>query len=290
MTSTVYRPRRTLPFRVEFMRQIRRRRTLVAYLLMVALPLIVVAAVKFGPSSEDSGGSGGDGGGFGGGGLNLIGLATSGAWNFTIVMILFGSGFLLTVTVALFHGDTVASEASWSTLRYLLAAPVPRRRLLRSKLLVAGVLSLGAVATLVIASWVIGAVAFGTGPLVSPLTGNLSGGQALQRILIIAGYVAVSLMFAAGVAFYMTVRTDVPLGAVGTAVMLAIIMQILDAITALGSLREWLPGHYSQAWLDALGADITWGGMARGAAYSLVWFTALVALAFLSFDRKDVLS
>lgn len=290
-TTTTYHPRRTLPLRVELMRQIRRRRTLVAYLLMIALPLIVVAAVKFGPSSEGDGGSGGaDSGGFGGGGLNLIGLATSGAWNFAIVMILFGSGFLLTVTVALFHGDTVASEASWSTLRYLLAAPVPRRRLLRVKLLVAGLLSLGALATLVIASWLIGALAFGTGPLVSPLTGSLDGSAAALRVLIIAGYVAVSLMFAAGIAFYMSVRTDVPLGAVGTAVMIAIVIQILDAITALGSLREWLPGHYSQAWLDALAAEISWGGMARGAAYSLVWFTLLVGLAFLHFDRKDVLS
>ena len=290
-SPATYHPRRTLPVRVELMRQIRRRRTLVAYLLMVALPLIVVAAVKFGQSSNgDSGNGGGDSGGFGGGGLNLIGLATNGAWNFTIVMILFGSGFLLTVTVALFHGDTVASEASWSTLRYLLAAPVPRRRLLRNKLIVAGLLSLGAVATLVIASWGIGAIAFGTGPLVSPLTGSLDGADALIRLLVIAGYVATSLMFAAGVAFYMSVRTDVPLGAVGTAVMIAIVMQILDAITALGSLREWLPGHYSQAWLDALGGEIAWGGMARGAAYSLVWFTFLVGLAFLHFDRKDVLS
>lgn len=285
-----YQARRTLPLRVELMRQIRRRRTLVAYLLMIALPLIVVAAVKFGPSSDEGASTGGGDGGFGGGGLNLIGLATSGAWNFTVVMILFGSGFLLTVTVALFHGDTVASEASWSTLRYLLAAPVPRRRLLRTKLLVAAVLSLGAVATLVLASWLIGALAFGTGPLVSPLTGNLSGVDALKRVLVIAGYVAISLMFAAGVAFYMSVRTDVPLGAVGTAVMIAIVIQILDAITALGSLREWLPGHYSQAWLDALGTEISWGGMARGTAYSLVWFTLLVGLSFLHFDRKDVLS
>ena len=41
------------------------------------------------------------------------------------------AGFLLVVPVALFCGDTVASEASWSSLRYLLAAPVPRARLLR---------------------------------------------------------------------------------------------------------------------------------------------------------------
>ena len=41
------------------------------------------------------------------------------------------TGFLLVVVVALFFGDTVASEASWSGLRYLLAAPIPRTRLLR---------------------------------------------------------------------------------------------------------------------------------------------------------------
>ena len=46
-------------------------------------------------------------------------------------------GFLLVVAVALFCGDTVASEASWASLRYLLAAPVPRSRLLRQKLIVA---------------------------------------------------------------------------------------------------------------------------------------------------------
>ena len=47
------------------------------------------------------------------------------------------AGFLLVVAVALFCGDTVASEAGWSSLRYLLAAPVPRTRLLRQKLAVA---------------------------------------------------------------------------------------------------------------------------------------------------------
>ena len=42
-----------LPIRVEFRRQLTRKRTLVAFLLIVALPLIVVAAVKFGPSSDE---------------------------------------------------------------------------------------------------------------------------------------------------------------------------------------------------------------------------------------------
>lgn len=286
--TNAYVSAKTLPVRVELIRQLRRRRTLISYLMMVALPLIVVAAVKFGPSAEEDGAS--SGGGFGGGSLNLIGLATNGAWNFTIVMLFFASGFLLTTVVALFFGDTVASEASWSTLRYLLAAPVPRRRLLRSKLIVSFALTVGALVVLITASYLIGWAAFGNGDLVSPLGGSFTNAEALQRVSLIAAYIFAALLFTAGLAFYMGVRTDVPLGAVGTAVMVVIVLQILDAITALGSLRQWLPGHYGQAWTDALAANIAWDGMARGAAFSFALFAVLVGAAYLTFDRKDVLS
>ena len=283
MTST-YRASRTLPIRVELIRQVKRRRTLISYAMMVLLPLIVVAAVKFGPSSGGGSSSGG------GGGLNLIGLATNGAWNFTIVMVYFASGFLLNTVVALFYGDVVASEASWSTLRYLLAAPVPRRRLLRSKIIVSFMLTLGAMVTLLVASYLIGWAAFGNGAFVSPVGGSFDNREALIRMLIISGYVFVVLLFTAGLAFFMGVRTDVPLGAVGTAIMVVIVLQILDAIDALGSIREWLPGHYAQSWTDALGSSISWASMARGASTSVMLFTVLIGLSYLKFDRKDVLS
>ena len=170
-----------------------------------------------------------------------------------MVMIFFASGFLLTTVFALFAGDTVASEASWASLRYLLAAPVPRRRLLAIKLSVAMTLNLLALTALMLFSYGLGLLAFGNGSLVSPVGGTFQGTQAIWRLLVIAGYVYLTLLFVSGIAFYMSVRTDVPLGAVGTAVMLVIVLLILDAITALGDLRNWLPGHYSQAWTDALG-------------------------------------
>ena len=284
-----YKASRTLPYRIELIRQLKRRRTAVAYGLMVALPLIVVAAVKLGPQSGNSSGGGGDSN-FGSGSLNLIGLATNGTWNFTLVMLLFGSGFLLTTVFALFSGDTVASEASWSTLRYLLATPVPRRRLLMIKLQVGLTLSLTAIVLLVGASLAIGALAFGTAPLTSPLGGTFESVDALGRIAIITGYIAITLLFASGVAFLMTVVTDVPLGAVGTAVMIVIVSQILDALEALGDLREWLPSHYSRAWTDALAPSIDWTSMARGASFNMIAFTLLVGWAVLRFDKKDVLS
>ncbi len=282
-TTSNYRASATLPLRVEFIRQLRRRRTLVAYGLVIALPIMVSLAVKFG-SNANSGRR------LGSGSLDLVGLATSGAANFTVTMFFFAASFLLLVIVALFCGDTVASEASWSSLRYLLAAPIPRRRLLKQKLIVGLVLSLGAIATLPIVSFVIGLIAFGTGPLNSPLGVTFTSTEALWRIAAIGLYIFVSLLFAAGVAFLMSVLTDAPLGAVGAAVVLVIISNVLNAIEALGSLREWLPTHYSQAWLDLLSTNVDWTNMARGASYSIVACAICVAVAVYRFDRKDIVS
>ncbi len=279
----------TLGIRVELIRQVKRRRTLVAFLLVVALPLIVVAAVKFGPSSGDDGG-GNQGGGFGGGDFDLVGLATSGAWNFTLTMLLFSSGFLLVIIAAMFLGDTVASEASWSTLRYLLVAPVPRRKLLRTKAIVGLILTAVTLLTLVVVSWGIGAIAFGTGPLASPFGGAFSQGESLQRLSIITSYIAITLLFPAALAFLMSVLTDVPLGAVGTAVVVVIILNILDAIEALGSLRRFLPSDYGSTWVDALSPVIAWDQMAVGVAYNVIAFAILIAVAVLRFDRKDITS
>ena len=72
-------------------------------------------------------------------------LAKGSAANFAVFALFASASFLLVVVVALFFGDTVAAEASWSSLRYLLAAPVPRARLLRQKAIVAGMLSVAAI-------------------------------------------------------------------------------------------------------------------------------------------------
>ena len=94
----------------------------------------------------------------------------------------------------------------------------------------------------------------------------------------------------AGLAFYLSVRTDAPLGAVGVAVGISILLNILDAITALGRIREWLPVHYAFSWFDALSNSIDWSTMIRGGSYCLIWGIALYALAINRFAHKDVTS
>ena len=279
-TDVSYNARATLTVRVELIRQLRRRRTLVAFVLAVALPLIVVAAVKLGPDARA----------FGDGDLDLVGLATAGPWNFTLTMLLFASGFLLTIIAAMFLGDTVASEASWSTMRYLLAAPVPRRRFLRSKVIVGLILTAVTLLILVATAFVVALFVFGSAPLTSPLGGSFDVATSWQRLGIVTAYIGIQLLIPAGIAFLMSVLTDVPLGAVGAAVLIVIILNIIDAIDALGDLRRLLPTDYGAAWVDALGQQVVWNDMAIGVSYAIVTFAVLVGIAVLRFDRKDVLS
>jgi ABC-2 type transport system permease protein len=280
-----YQAGKTLPYRVELYRQLKRKRTVFAYGFILSLPILVAVAVKFGPSGNSGGPTQ-----LGSGTTDLIGLATLGAANFTTTMLYFSTPFLLVTVIALFNGDTVASEASWSTLRYLLASPVPRTRLLIQKMKVSLTLSLLAVLLVPLSSWLVGAIAFGMAPLQTPLGATFENSVAIGRLSIMTGYLAISLLFVAGLAFYLSVRTDAPLGAVGVAVGISILLSILDAITALGSVRDWLPVHYAFTWFDALSTTIDWSEMIRGASYCAITGILFYALAINKFAKKDITS
>jgi ABC-2 type transport system permease protein len=277
-----YRPSATLPFGAEFRRQASRRRTQLALGFMVLLPLIILVAFQFDSGNDDNNGRNEF--------ASLVDLATSGGLNFTLFSIFVSSSFLLVVVVALFCGDTVASEASWGSLRYLLAVPVPRARLLTVKLLVA--LAYSALALLLLAGTALlaGTLRYGWSPLRSQVSAELAPADGLVRLLAVLGYLAVVLLVVAGLAFLLSVTTDAALGAVGGAVLLWILSSILDQITALGGLRAFLPTHYASAWLGLLSTPVQTDDVVRGAISAVAYATLFWGLAFWRFTRKDVTS
>jgi ABC-2 type transport system permease protein len=273
-----YRPDRTLPLHVELVRQLRRRRTQVAFALVALLPVILWVAFELGDDGPP------------GGAPNLVDLAKGSGANFAVFALFASASFLLVVVVALFFGDTVASEASWSSLRYLLASPIPRARLLRQKAIVAGLLSAAAVLLLPLVSLLVGTVAYGANDLVSPTGESLTFATGTGRVLLGAVYLSVHFIWVAGLALLLSVSTDAPLGAVGGAVMASIVSQILDQITALGDLRTYLPTHYGNAWAGLLADQVDWGDMTRGAFSAIAFGAVFFAAAVWRFGRKDVTS
>jgi ABC-2 type transport system permease protein len=252
---------------------------------MLALPLVILLAFEFGRS-----GRGGGGGGSRGQFAMLADIATTGGLNFALFTLLVSASFLLVVVVALFCGDSVASEASWGSLRYLLAVPVPRGRLLGSKLLVSLLYSLVALVTLTATALLLGTLRYGWHPLRTTVAGEIASDQALLRLAGIVAYLAVTLLVVAGLAFLLSVSTDAPLGAVGGAVLLQILSDILDQVTALGSLRVLLPTHYSDAWLGLLSNPVQTDDLARGAISALLYACVFFGWAWYRFTRKDVVS
>jgi len=267
-----------LPLSAEICRQVRRRRTVGIFTVLTVLPLVLLLAFWLGNDGSDTGERG------------FVDLAQESGANLVIFTLFASTSFLLIVIVALFAGDTVPSEASWASLRYLLAAPVRRERLLRQKLIVAGLSSM--VALVFLPGWtlVVGGIAYGWGAYVGPTGIQIGWPEFAWRLLIIIGYLLLDLSVVGAFAFMLGVLTDAPLAAVGGAVLLMILCAILDSITALGSIRDGLPGHYAYAWRDALAPTINYSDMITGALWSVGYAIIAVWFAFWYFLRKDITS
>ncbi|HEY6683465.1 MAG TPA: ABC transporter permease subunit [Propionibacteriaceae bacterium] len=267
-----------LPLRAEIGRQLRRRRTIGIFIVLFVLPLVLLLAFWLGSDGSDSGERG------------FVDLAQESGANLVIFTLFASTSFLLIVIVALFAGDTVPSEASWASLRYLLAAPVRRERLLRQKLVVAAISSVVALVFLPAWTLIVGGIAYGWGPYVGPTGSQIGWPEFALRLLIIVGYLLLELSVVGAFAFMLGVLTDAPLAAVGGAVLLMILCAILDSITALGSIREGLPGHYAYAWADALAPTIDYSDMITGALWSMGYAIIAVWFAVWHFLRKDITS
>ncbi|WP_242472737.1 ABC transporter permease [Blastococcus sp. TML/M2B] len=275
-----YRPSRTLRLTVELRRQFARRRTLGVLALMAALPLLLIAALQLGASENARGNDR----------INLVDVATASGLNFTLFVLFATTGFFLVVVFALFFGDTVASEAQWGALRYTLATPVPRMRLLRQKWLAALVLSVGALLTLTAVAVVAGSIAFGFGAVETPIGVTLAQGEGFVRLAGMLGYLAVHLLVVGTLAFWFSTITDAPLAAVGGAVFTMFVFAILDQVEQLGSLRDWFPTAGEFAWVDLLQTPVQDGDLFRGVVQSLVYAALFTALGFRAFARRDVTS
>jgi ABC-2 type transport system permease protein len=275
-----YRPERTLRLSVELRRQFKRRRTLGVLIGMVALPLILIGALQLGGSDNAQTNSR----------INLVDVATDSALNFTLFVLFATTGFFLVVVFALFFGDTVASEAQWGSLRYTLATPVPRMRLLRQNWYAALALAVGSLLTLVVVALVAGGIFFGFDDIRTPGGVTIAQGDGLLRLAGMLGYLVVHLLVVGALAFWLSTITDAPLAAVGGAVFTTIVFAILDQVEQLGSIRDWFPTAEQFAWTDLLQTPVDSGDLFRGVIQSSIYIAVFTLLGFRHFARRDVTS
>ncbi len=86
---------------------------------------------------------------------------------------------------------------------------------------------MSAVANLLLPVWayLVGGVFFGFAPAKSPVGATFDTWDSLWRLLVIVAYVCGQMLVVASLAFLLSVSVDNPLGAVGGAVMLVVVLE-----------------------------------------------------------------
>ncbi|MFC4120353.1 ABC transporter permease [Nonomuraea zeae] len=210
-------------------------------------------------------------------------MLTFAAFSFLVLL-------LMPVAVSVVAGDSIAGEAGAGTLRYLLAAPAGRTRLLLVKYLNAVIFAYAVTAVVALAALVTGLILFPVGPVTMLSGTTISVADGLLRILIAVGYVGAGMAALAAVAVALSTFTEVPIGAIAGTVVLVIVCQVLRAIPALDSITPYLlPTRFTD--FDAvLRSPIDGESMREGLLAFGAYIVLFGSIAWARFSGKDITS
>jgi ABC-2 type transport system permease protein len=199
-------------------------------------------------------------------------------------------GLFLPLAVSVIAGDSVAGEANIGTLRYLLAVPVTRLRLLMVKLAAITVGAFAATFTVAVVGIVMGLALFGGGSM-TLLSGTQIGfGEGLLRVALAAAYLACGLTALGAVGLFVSTLTEQPIGATIATVILSSTSYILDSIPQVGWLHPYLLTHHWLDFGDLFRAPIAWNNLLAGLYLAVSYVVIFSAAAWARFAGKDVTS
>jgi ABC-2 type transport system permease protein len=281
LSVTVARPRRPSSrfLRSELRLIFGRRRNLAGLGVLAAVPIIIAFAVRY--SSARRGGGGGPG---------FLSQATSNGLFVGLAALTVELPLFLPLAVAAISADAVAGEASVGTLRYLLATPVQRPRLLAVKYLAVLIFTVAAVLMIAVVGVGLGMALFGAGPVTLLSGTQVSTAVGLWRLLLVCGYLVVCLGALGAIGLFVSTLTEQPVGATIAVVGLAVISQILDSVSQLSAIHPYLPTHYWLAFGDLLRDPIATDQIQLGVFSALVYAAIFLTAAWARFATKDVTS
>src|SRR5215470_1096372 len=205
---------------------------------------------------------------------------------------------LLPLAVAVTAGDSIAGEAAAGTLRYLLARPVGRTRLLAAKLIAIGAFIVLAVLLVVVSSLAVGVTLFGTGAkavgqagAITTLSGvTLTPAELTLRLLAAVGYIVASMLGFGVIGLFLSTTTDSGLGAALGALTVLVSSSVLETLDAATVIKPYLPTHYWLSWIDFFRDPIFWHSIVRGLLLQAGYLAVFLAASWANFATKDVTS
>jgi ABC-2 type transport system permease protein len=197
---------------------------------------------------------------------------------------------VLPVVVAVVAGDSMAGEAGYGTLRYLLAVPAGRTRLLAVKY--TAIVLFGLCATVIVSgvALAIGAVLFPIGPvtLLSGTTVPLTEG--LVRLLFVTLYVAAAMAALGAVGLAISTLTEHAIGAIAAIALLVVTSEVVDNVPQLSAIGPYLPTHWWLSFDSVLRVPVDTSSLLKGLLSFAVYIVLFCSFAWARFTSADVTS
>ncbi len=253
-------------------------RNLALLAVLAGIPVLIGVALKLsGP------------GGGGGGPAFLDQVAGNGVFlafaSLTVLLTL-----VLPLTMAVVSGDSMAGEASHGTLRYLLAVPAGRTRLLAVKYAAVVIFGLAACATVATAALIVGVILFPVGPVTLLSGSTVSLGAGLVRLLLVILYVAAAMAALGAIGLAVSTFTEHPIGAIAAILVLAVASEVSDAVPQFSAIHPYLPSHWWLSFGAILRSPAGGPELTHGLLSFAVYVIIFAAIAWARFTSADVTS
>ena len=259
-----------------------RRRNLLLLAVTVVFPVVIGIALRV-AAPHPQGGGNGPGVAFfnqlAGNGVFLTFIALS-----TLLIL------VLPVVVAVVAGDSVAGEAGYGTLRYLLAVPAGRTRLLAVKF--AAIVVFGLAATVIVSavSLATGAALFPVGPVTLLSGATVPLAQGLLRVLFVTLYVAAAMAALGAIGLAISTLTEHAIGAIAAIAILVVTSEVVDQVPQLAAIGPYLPTHWWLSFDSILRAPVDTSTLLKGLLSFGVYAVLFGSFAWARFTSADVTS
>jgi ABC-2 type transport system permease protein len=196
----------------------------------------------------------------------------------------------LPLAVSAISGDSVAGEANLGTLRYLLAIPAGRTRLLVIKYFSIVIFAFAATFLVALVGSIMGLALFGGGDMTLLSGTQTSLADGVWRLMLSSLYLAVQFSALGAIGLFVSTLTEQPVGATIAIVLVNVLMFILGTIAQLDWLHPWLLTQWWTAFGDLLRDPIATESIQRGLITALVYAGVFWLAAWGRLSTKDISS
>ncbi len=195
---------------------------------------------------------------------------------------------VLPLVIAVVAGDSVAGEAGYGTLRYLLTVPAGRTRLLLTKYLAVVVFALCATAAVTVAAVIAGLALFPVGPFVLLSGSTVPLADGVVRLVFVTVYVAAGMASLGAIGLAISTFTEHAIGAIAATAIIAVASEVIDNVPQLAVVQPYLPTHWWTSFDSLLRAPVASEVLVHGLFSFCVYAVIFCGLAWARFTSGDV--